>query len=166
MKRFLYLLFFLVLLFWLEAAFQKVFGASFFIPQFVILFVTVFAISRDLKETLYWCFAAGFLGELFSGLYFGPFLFMCLIAALAAYFVTRKVTAQDISISTVLVIVLLQAVLLPLGAWFFNAAVGGLGLAVYPPFLEFFSWKLILQVLVNVIFFFPINKLFRVIFDE
>ncbi len=166
MKRFLYLILFLVFLFWLETAFQKVFHGSFFVPQFLVLFITVFAVSRDLKETLYWCFIAGFFGELFSSLYFGSFIFMCMIAACVAYFVTRNIAAQDVSISTVLVIVSAQAVLLPLGAWLFNAAVGGLGLVINPHFSEFFSWKLALRVLVNAVFFFPINKIFRIFFDE
>jgi len=165
-KRFLYLFFFLLILFWLEAAFRKVFATSYFVPQFVILFITVFAVSRDMKETLYWCFIAGFLGELFSGLYFGTFIFMCIIAAAITHFVTRKAAYQDISFSTVMVIVALQVLLLPFFAWLFNLAVGGLGLTVHPPLAEFFSWKLVWRMVMNMFLFFPINKSFRIFFDE
>lgn len=166
MKRYIYLFLFLLVLFWIEAAFQKVFAGSFFVPQFVILFITVFVISRDLKETLYWSFAAGFLGELFSGLYFGSFIFMCIAAAVIAYFVTRNVTAQDISFSTVAVTVSLQVILLPFFVWVFNILAGGLGLTSHPPFSEFFTWKLGIRLFMNLIFFFPINRIFRIFFDE
>ena len=166
MKRFFYHFLFLLTLFWLEAALQKAFGPSYLIPQLLVLFITVFAVSRELKESLYWCFIVGLLGELFSGLYFGTFIFLCIVACLNAYFVTRKITSQEVSFSTVAVILALQAVTLPLAAYFFTLAVGGLSFTPILGFKIFFNVSIFTRFFANYLLFFPINKLFKIFLDE
>jgi len=165
-KRYFYFFLFALALFLLESAFQRVFSGSYFIPQLLILFITVFAISRDFRETIWMSFIAGFLGELYSGLYFGAFISQMLLACFLAYFLTRNVTSQDISISTALILVAALTVSLPLWAFIFNLLVSGLGLGNHPPFGEFYSWNLLWRGLVNLLFFFPINRLFKTFFNE
>ena len=120
MKKYFYLFIYAFVLFWLESAFQQVFPRSYFIPQLLILFITAAAISRDLKEVVWLSFLIGFLGELFSGLYFGTFISSTLLAAAITYFMTRNITSQDISFGTAIALISAQAILLPLWAWIFN----------------------------------------------
>lgn len=168
-KRFIYPFFLLAGLFFLETALNRVFGSDavrYFVPQLVFLFVIVVAVWRDLREALGWSFVAGFMGEWFSALYFGTVIFLCLIAVMITYVITRKVASQDVSFSTATAIVGLAAVLLPVGAWGFNVFVSGFGLVTSLPFSDYFSWRLVFRLGANFLFFLFINRIFIRLFDE
>ena len=166
MRKRLTIFFFLFALFWLEIGFKKVFPGSFLIPQFVLLFVVIFAVGSDFKETLIMSMIGGFLGELYSGLYFGTVISSMCVAALIAYFMSRNVTAQALSLSSGVLLFALLSAFLPLWAFLYNLAASGLGLVSFPEFRSYYSWILLPQVLVNLAVFFPVNRIFKAIFDE
>lgn len=166
MRKYFYYFLFLFVLFWCEIAFSKVFPGSYFVPQFVLLFVVVFAVGRDFQETLVMSMLGGFLGELFSGLYFGTVISSMLAASLIAYFVSRNITAQAISLSNAAVLVVSITAILPLWAFLYNLIIFGLGLADTPVFQGFYSWGLLWRVLANFLVFFPVNRLFKILFYE
>ena len=165
-RKFFYHFLFLLVLFWLEASFQRVFPASFLVPQFVLVFAVVYAVNRPLKELLVMSMIAGFLGELFSGLYFGSVISALLAASLAVYFVSRSVTVQALSLSSAAFLLITVTAVFPLWIFLYNLGVSGLGLADTEPFREFYSWQLLWRAAANVIVFFPLNALFKSLFHE
>lgn len=161
MKKIIYYFLFIFILFLLQVSGVKVFSeARFLIPQLLLLFVIIFALSHSFTQTLWVSFGAGFLLEWFSGAYFGSQIFALTASGLVAYFLTRNVTTREISIPTALFLVLLTTVFFGFWIFAFNLAADGLHLA------SIFQWNVFLTCLVNLIFFWPVNFFYKLLLSE
>ena len=164
MKKALYYFLFIFILFLLQVSGVKVFShAVYAIPQLMLLFVIIFALSNSFTSTLWVSFGAGFLLEWFSGAYFGSQIFAMVASALLAYFLTRNITARDISIPTAVFLVLLTTLLYGFWIYIYNLTADGLNLAQSIPFRSVFSWNLLWTCIVNLIFFWPISFFYRLL---
>lgn len=157
-KKSLYSFLYLFVLFLVYAACLKVFtGHPYFIPQLVLLSVIVFATREEFVTTLWYSFAAGFLLELFSGLFFGANLIPVVAVAMAAFFITRNLTAQQVSMPSAVSLVILGTALFPLLAFLYLLAAAGLNLTESASFADLFSWTLVWTAVMNMIFFYPVQ---------
>ena len=162
MKKYILYFLYFFLLFLLQVSSTKVFSDYLFIiPQFVLLFVIIFALSNSFIETLWFSFIAGFLSELFSGLFFGSQISAFLVIGLGVYLATRNLAPREITVPTVIVLVVTGTLLYELWLFVFGylASVSGLSSAL--SFKYFFSTKLVWTVLLNLLFFYPLNFLFK-----
>lgn len=131
-------------------------GRSFLVPQLVLLFIIIFALSHSFDATLWQSFVAGLLLELFSGWFFGSYIFGLITCGLVIYLITRNLTPQEISIPLTVALVALATVLLPAAAYLYNVFFSLIGLADLPRFLSFFSFSLLWTAGVNFLFFYPL----------
>ena len=157
---------FLFVPFLLQASFYRVFPGSSLVPQFFIVLVIVVSVNLEFKQALTISFIAGFLAELFSGVSFGTMISAFLLACFIAHALTRKLTSQDISISTAAFLVAVETLAFAVWVWFFNWFASGLNLGSQVTASEIFRLGLVWQTAANLIFFFPINRLFKIFFNE
>lgn len=158
--------FILLALFWLEVGFKKAFPTSFFVPQFVLVFAVIYAASAELNDVLRIGMIAGFLGELFSGQYFGAGLFAFLVSCLIAYFVSRSVVAQALSMSGSIMILLVIGAIFPLLVYTFGFIASGVNGAVTPSLRDYYSWQLIWRIVANLLIFLPLNRIIMHLTNE
>lgn len=166
MKRNLYYFLFILILFFLQSALVKVFPGSFWIPHLLLLFAIAAAITEESGRATTLAFIAGFFGELFSTMAFGSIISSMLAATLAAHFFTRKLTSQEIPARTGTLIVLAETLIVIAWIYLYNLAANGLGFGESIRLSEIFRFAILWQFIVNVIFFFPINRLYRIIFND
>ena len=130
------------------------------IPQLTILFVLVFAVTHSTQETVWMSFAVGVLAEFSSGVFFGGQIFIHLFTAILAYFVTRKLTDREINWPTVIMLVAGSTLLLPLWIFLYEHLFALFGMTRAASFSQLYSWHLIWTIIINFIFFYPLD-LFR-----
>ena len=154
----------LLLLFFLQSALQVAFAdKAQFLPNFLLLFIVIFTLAHSLPMSIWQAFAAGFLLEIFSGWFFGAYIFAMLSCALLVYLVTRKLTAREISPATGLLLVFVVTVAMAAVLYLYSElfAALGAGPAVSPH--QFISWRLLWAVVINLAAFYPLLMLSRVL---
>ncbi len=166
MRKNVYLLVGVFVFFWLETGFRKVFPGSHLVPQFILVFVAVFAVHHDLKGALQIGMFGGFLAELFSTLYFGTAISTMLVAAFFAYFLTRNATLKTLYVSKGWIVLLIVTAAIPFWVFFYNSAASSLNLIIHSGLRAFYSWGLLTQALGNLTVFFPIQALINRVFHE
>ena len=149
------------LLFLLHSASVKVFASASFVPQFLLLFVIVFAATHSLPETLWFSFGAGFLWETFSAEFFGAQIFALIFCGLGAYLVTRNITAQELAAPTAAFLVVGATVLRPLLVAGYHAVASSLDLTSPIPFGTFLNPGVIYAALANLLVFYLLRFLIR-----
>ena len=158
MKKYLYHILFLLVLFLIQNSLATVFSPEArLVPEFLLLAVTVFSLTHSLQESLWYGFAAGFLMEIFSGLFFGADTFGLVLVALAVYLVTRNLTAQDISAVAAVFLVIAATGFFAVATFLFQRlfVFFGLTAAVNPG--QFFPLTLVWTAVVNATFFYPVK---------
>lgn len=166
MKRALYYFFFILFLFLVQTAMQKVFFASAFVPQLLLLAVIVAAATSDYRQALILAFGSGLLAEFASSISFGSFISAFVVAALLSHLLTRKLTSQDISFGTALLLVFGSTLFFAIWVYVFNLFTSGLSLGPEVLARDVFRWRLLLTGLVNLLCFFPLLRLYRIFFHE
>lgn len=166
MRRNLYVLLILLVLFWIEAGFRKVFPGSHLVPQFLLITVVAFSVTQNFHEAVFASFIGGFMAELFSGLYFGTVVFAMLLVVIINYFLVYTVSFKTLFISRGWLLLCLATVVLPFCAYVYNLTVSGLNLAGQPELKSFYSWTLLWQVVSNLTVFFPLQKIINRAFNE
>lgn len=152
------------LFFLIEAGGVRVFqGEKGFFPQLVLVLIVVAAIRRPFGEALGLSFFGGLLLEAFSGLAFGADIFAVLVATLAVFLVTRKVTTQETKGLNAVLLVLLATLTFWLSAYLYNLLFFALGRGPEIEFARLFESKIFWVGLWNVICFFPLRLLFILI---
>lgn len=160
-KKHLYQVLFLIFLWLLEIALSRVFAEEkFIIPQLVLLYVIVLALTRSQVESIWYAFAAGFLQEVFSGLFFGAHVFSLIIIAVLVYFVTRHWTVQDISFVASVLTVFTSTILLIILTFFYHQFFVFLNFAEKAALGSFFGLGIVLTIFLNLIFFYLFRALF------
>ena len=156
------IIFFLVLifLFLLQIASLKVFSNVWYIvPQLLLVFVIVLSITDSLPEAVWFAFIAGFFAEIFSGLFFGTYIFGFVAIGVGVYIITRHLASQEITILTTAVLVVSGTLLLPFLAYCFNWLASSLYSTLPFPIRNFYSSAIIWTVASNAIFAYPITKI-------
>lgn len=152
------------LIFLIEAAGVRVFqGETGFFPQLVLVLILASAIRQPFAEALGLSFFGGVLLETFSGLAFGADIFAVLVATLAVFLVTRKVTTQETRGLNAVLLVLLATAFFWLSAYLYNLLFFSLGRGPEIEFARLFESKIFWTGLWNAICFFPIRFLFALI---
>lgn len=163
-KKYLYYISFLLLLFLIQTAAVEVFSKSrYLVPQLLLLYLIVFASAHTLVETVWMGMLAGFLAEFFSGLFFGSVLLGLAVTAAAVYFVTRNLTAQEISGWPAVLLVILASLFFNFSLYLVHNAAGLLHIAASLPLRYFLSGATTLTVISNLIFFYPVRAVFRIL---
>lgn len=164
MKKAVYYFLCVFILFLLQVSGVKVFSETrYLVPQLLLLFVIIFAVANSFTQTLWVSFGAGFFLEWFSGAFFGSQIFALTAAGLVAYFLTRKVTAREVSLLTVLFLVVLETLVFGFWVYLFNVAAAGLNLAPGLAFRSVFQWNVLLTCFVNLLFFWPVNFFYKLL---
>lgn len=152
-KKYLVSFIYLLVLFLVQVAATEVFSENLhLIPQLILLFVVVFALSHTLVETLWVSFLAGFLLEFFSGVIFGAQIFTLVGVGLGVYFLTSRLTVRDITVPTALLLVGLTSLVFSFGVFVFHFATA---------MANFYTAKLIWTVILNLLFFYPVRLGFK-----
>ncbi len=155
---------FLIVLFLLEISAIKVFSTvPYLIPRLTLLLVMVFALANSFTATIWFSFASGFLMEIFSGAFFGAFIFAYALVGAMVYLLTRKFTAQDLGFYTAVFLVVLQTLFFGIWVYLFSRLAGFMNNGEYVAFRELFDLKLIWVLLVNILFFYPIRAIFKLL---
>ena len=161
MKKQLYQLAYPFVLLFLHAAFLAVFSAeSYIVPQFLFLFVIIIALRSRLAESLWLAAAAGFLLEIYSGLFFGAHIFSLVLIALIVYLATRNLTVQDISPAAAALLVLAGTIVYALFTLGYQTVFVFLGLGVAEPISSFVSASGVVTLVLNYLFFYPLRAVF------
>lgn len=161
-KRYLYHILFLLALFVLQAAAIKVWAFSIYaVPEIVMIFVIIFALSHSFPETLWFAFGAGFLLEFFSAEFFGAQIWAMVLTGALVYAATRYLTAQEISIPTAIALVAGGTVLFGLWIFLYSALGAVLGIVPVASLSQLYSWRIVWTILINILFFYPVWFLFR-----
>ncbi len=161
-KKLAWLYVFAFLLFLAQTAAVSVWApASFLIPQLTLLLVLLFALNFSLVETLWFSFFTGFLHEIYSGLIFGSQIFSFVIIAILLYLITRKLTAQDITLPTGLVLVLLSTIGFLIMEFLYTRSLGFLEPDNLVLWKQFFDFQFFWTVLVNMFFYFIVKYVFH-----
>lgn len=164
MKRHIYQFILLLLFFLIQTAAARVWSDdSYFIPQLVLLFTIIFSLTRPLRESLWYAFAAGFFLELFSGLYFGAHIFSLVLSALVVYVVTRNFTVRDLGVGTAVLLAACGAVFLPLALYGYQGLMAFFGFASGPAARDFFSFALFFTAVLNVLLIYPLRLIFKLL---
>lgn len=160
-KRLYYLIILILVLFLFETAAQKVFArGAIFIPQLTLMFIIVFAMGRTtLPEILWFGFGVGFVGELFSGLFFGSMILGATAAGLGVYFATRTFTSQEASFGRVVFVVAAGTALFVFASQAYHALAAALGLAQPMSLSISILKKTAWAILANFIIFYPLRFL-------
>ncbi|MDP3740767.1 MAG: hypothetical protein Q8R08_00375 [bacterium] len=87
-------------IFLLESALVKVYSPTRLLPQLLFILSVTIAIRRPAVEGLWFSFFAGLLLEIFSGQFFGAYIFVLVVNWGVVFFTTRKITSQDISVAS------------------------------------------------------------------
>lgn len=161
-KKYLYYFLYPIVLFLLQTAALKVFPESaHLVPQLLLLFVVIFALSESLTQVVWMSFAVGFSQELFSGLFFGSFIAASVITGAMIYFITRNLTAQEVPPTSAGFLIALGSVVFPGLVFLFNYLGVTLNLARVFAFTDFYSARIFWTILLNIGFFFPLNFIFK-----
>lgn len=153
-----------LLLFLLSTSAIKVFsGAYYLVPQLVLLFVIIFATTHSFAETLWMSFALGFLQELFSGVFFGAYIIAFVMTGLLVYFITRNLTAQEVSAETVIFLVVLTTFLFDFWIFGYNNLASLLGISLPLSLRHIYSAKIVWTIVVNFLFFYPLELIFKIL---
>ena len=151
----------LIFLFLLQTASLNVFSnVPYVVPQLLLLFVIILSLTHSLPEAVWFAFTAGFLAEVFSGLFFGTYIFGFVVIGVAVYVTTRHLISQEIMILPTAILVISGTLLLPLLAYFFNWFASALYSTVAVPIRNFYPPAIIWTVFSNLIFCYPITKIF------
>lgn len=128
-------------------------------PQWLLLFIIIFALENRLSEIIWFGFLAGFLMELFSGWFFGSYIFTLVICGVVVYLVTRKLTPQKISAPLLIFLIAIATLIFPAAVYLYNLFFAGLGLggAAWPAAGDFFTLSLFWTALSNLIMFYPLQ---------
>ncbi len=138
-------------------------GVSYLIPRLVLLLVVAFALTSSFAATLWFSFAAGMLAEFFSGRFFGAMAFAYILAGISVYLLTRKLTAQEIGFYTGAILAVLQTLLFGISVYIFGLVAGLINSGEVTEFREIFNQKLVWTALVNIVFFYPVRGVFRLL---
>lgn len=162
-KYFVYALYLLVLFLLQTAALQVWSVAVPFVPQLVLLLAIVFALAYSLPETLWFSFFAGFLLELFSAQFFGAQILAIVLTALTVYFITRRLTTQEISFLGASLLVVLSTLLLGLWIFLYDGLISFLGVTEPLSWRSLLSSKIFWTILANLLFFYPVRAIFKLL---
>lgn len=165
-KRYFYYFLFLFAWFLLETAALGAFARwSYVVPQLTLLVILVFAARHSLAESVWLSFAAGFMGELFSGSFFGSRLAAFILIAVLLHSVTRSLISRDMAASSSAILTTASTLFFPLGIFLSTLVFFVAGLADAPALGDFYSAKIILTIFANLVFFYPVvilhNRLFK-----
>ena len=162
MRKYWYQLVILIVLFLIEIAALGVFSrADVWFPQLLLLAVIIFALKHSLSEIVWFSFVTGFLGELFSGFFFGTWILAFLATGIIIYFITRKLTSRDISFVTVVFIVTVSTLFFPLWAFFYSGLLSLVQISDPITFGDFYRVSILWTVLSNLVVFYPLNHAFK-----
>lgn len=154
----------LLLLFLLQSSLMVAFSdKAQFLPNFLLLFVVIFTLAHSLPESVWQAFAAGALLELFSGWFFGAYIFALLACTLLIYLTTRKLTAQENSPGLGLLLVFGATLVMALALYFYNGLFSAIGLGPPVSLPQFASWRLVWAIVINLAAFYPLMLLSRLL---
>lgn len=166
-SQYFYLLIFLIIVFLTNAAGVQVFSSKVFLfPELLLLATLIFALNFSFGETLWFAFGVGFFAELFSGSFFGGEIVAFVCTGLLVYFITRNLTSQHTSFLTAVFVVALASVSFALGLYAYNSLIAIFNLTQYIPFGNFISTRIFWTILVNLIVFYPMTFIFKVLQNE
>ena len=149
---------FLFFLFLIETAGRKVLEQnSFFVPMLLLLACLAAAQKFSIPKTLWTTFFAGFLLEIFSGQFFGSYIFGLEFAVLPIWLLTRRITRRDDSALGGAIFAAVGTVFFVFGIYAYCGLFGLLGFGEGGDFKSFFSSKLLWTIAVNVIAFYPVK---------
>ena len=151
----------LIVLFLLHTAAVKVFQGASFVPDLLLLFIVLFATTRSLPESLWFAFGGGFLWELFSAEFFGAQIFALLVCSIAAYLVTRNLTAQQLGVPTAVFLVIGTTILRLLAVFVYQLVAASLDLASVIPAGVFLNAGLVSLLIANLLAFYLLHLIFR-----
>lgn len=152
----------LIFMFLLQIAALQVFSsAPRAVPQLLLLSVIVLSLTHSLSEAVWYAFFAGWLGEVFSGLFFGTYIFGFVVVGIAVYLITRHLTSQEATILTTVILVISGTLLLPFLAYWFNWFASSLYSILPFPIRNFYPPAIIWTAISNLIFSYPIAKIFN-----
>lgn len=171
MKKQIYRIIFLFILFLIQTALLKVFPTSIarlLVPELVLVFIIVHAVyfSSSFPETLWLAMLAGFFIELVSGLFFGTYMAALSLTGIASYLLTRKIASQEAKIPTVILLVSVATVFYAMLGFLYNQSASSLSLAAGPGFRNFLSAGIFLTILSNLIVFYPIMWIYEKSFSN
>ena len=154
-------------LFLTEIALVRTFSTrGYLLPQLTLLFVTVYATKHSLKETLWMSFFCGFVHEIISPQFFGTYIWSFVLSGLFIFMVTRKWTDQEASFPMVIWIIGSATLLFHVWVYIYDLMLALFGLLSLPAFGKLFFSRLIWIYLTNILLFYPIRFVFRLIPHE
>lgn len=163
-NKLIYYYIFLGFLFLVQASFVKTFFMyPHFIPHLVMLLVVLFALGHELVPTLWFSFIAGILAELTTTIFFGSQILSLSLIGVIVYFLSRNFTAREVVWPTVVLLIAGSTLLLSLASlgynWLASAielpGTAGVSGRVFPGL----AWAIVM----NVIFFYPLNFSLKII---
>ena len=167
MKKYFYYFLDITILFLAEIALVKTFTSQFYLlPQLTLLFIIVYALSHTLSETIWISFAVGFIHEIVSAQFFGAYIWTFLLSGIFIYLVTSKWTDRKISLPAAVGLVASTTLLFSWWAYVYNLLIALVGLSGNLPVGNFFFWKLIWTTVANLLLFYPVKFIQRLIPDE
>jgi len=155
--------FILVLLLVQTAALAVLPEASIWFPQLILLYVIAFALNHTFVETAWLSFGMGLLSEVFSTSYLGSSALAFFLTGILIYFVTRKLTSQDVSLATLIFLAVPATLLFPLWAFLFSGFLSLLGISARAAFGDFYSTGVLWLAFSNLVFLYPLNFLVTII---
>lgn len=159
-----YYLSYIFFLFLVETAARKVLEQnSFFVPMLVLLVCLAAALKFSVQRTIWFCFFAGFLLEIFSGRFFGSYIFALEFTALSILLITRKVITRDAAGLNIVFLAILGTLFFVLGIFIYESLFALLGFGTGPSWKSFFRSKLLWTIAVNLIAFFPVKFFFNIL---
>lgn len=160
MKNYLYQAILILVLFLLQVAAIGVFpGASVWFPQLVLLYVIAYALNHAFVQTLWLSFGAGLLSELFSTVSFGSSTAAFFITGILIYVVTRRLTSRDVSLKTLIFLIVPATLLFPIWVYAYSGVLALFQISEGIGFADFYTITILWTAFSNLIFFFPVNFL-------
>ncbi len=163
-KKFTYDVILLFLLFLLQSSAYTVFGEiTHFVPQLTMILVIIFALTHSLPEILWFSFISGFFLEFFSSLFWGAYVVAMIITGLLSYLATRRLAQQELSAPLTAFLIILGTLFFGFWVFSYDFLMVALDLSSGFGFGEWFSLKIFWTMFVNLIFFYPILLIYRLL---
>lgn len=159
-----YYLAYIFFLFLVETAVRNVLGQNFFfVPMLVLLTCLAAALKFEVPRIVWLSFFAGFLLEIFSGRFFGNYIFAMELAALLTVLMTKKIAARDVSAANQAFLVVLGTLFFIFGIFAYDGLFALLGSGAPTAWKSLFSSKLLWTMAVNLFAFYPVKFFFDIL---
>lgn len=159
-----YYLAYIFSLFLVESAARKVVEQNFFfVPMLVLLACLVVVLKFSVARIVWLVFFAGFLLEIFSGQFFGSYLFALGLMASVMLFLTRRVAIREASVLNSFFLVILATLLFFFGIFLYSGLFSLLGFGNGRVWKNFLSSELLWTIAVNLAMFYPVKFFFTIL---